>query len=92
MQKKSASVEESMRKIGEDAAIAAEVAARIAEAKAQLAMRMQAMGLAQEKGWRVLEELRNTPNGHEFVFRPIHLHEEAQLEVIVPIGRDGRPK
>jgi hypothetical protein len=53
---------------------------------------MQAMGLVQEKGWRVLEELRNTPNGHEFVFRPIHLHEEAKLEVIVPIGPDGRPE
>jgi hypothetical protein len=76
----------------EDAAIAAQVARRIAEAKAHLAIRMQAMGLVQEKGWRVLEELRNTPRGHEFVFRAIHLHEEVKLEVTVPIGPDGRPE
>ena len=81
-----------MGKQKEDAAIAAEVAARIAEAKAQLAIRMQAMGLTQDKGWRVVEGLRDTPTGHEFVLRPIHLHEEAQLEITVPIGPDGRPE
>jgi len=80
-----------MGKNEEDTAIVAEVAARIAEAKARLAVHMGAMGLAPEKGWRVLEELRNTPTGHEFVFRPVHLREETQLEVTVPIGPDGRP-
>lgn len=79
------------RKESEDSVIAAEVAARIAEAKARLAVRMLALGLTQDKGWRVLEELRDTPNGHEFVFRPIHLHEESRLQVTVPIGPDGRP-
>jgi hypothetical protein len=75
----------------EDASIAAQVAARIVDAKARLAVRMAALGLTQEKGWRVMEELRDTPNGHDFVFRPIHMHEESTLEVTVPIGPDGRP-
>jgi hypothetical protein len=75
----------------EDASIAVQVAARLVDAKARLAVRMAASGLMQENGWRVMEELRNTPNGHEFVFRPIHMHEESTLEVTVPIGPDGRP-
>jgi hypothetical protein len=75
----------------EDASIAAQVAARIVDAKARLAVRMAALGLTPEKGWRVMEELRNTPNGHEFVFRPIHMQEESSLEVTVPVGPDGRP-
>jgi hypothetical protein len=81
-----------MGKNDEDTVIAAEVAARIAEAKARLAVHMQAMGLTEEKGWRVLEGLRNTPTGHEFVFSPIHLREATELEVTVPIGPDGRPE
>jgi hypothetical protein len=82
-----------MGKNEEDTAIVAEVAARIAEAKATLAARMRAMDLTREKGWRVAEGLRDTPTGHEFVFRPIHihLHDESGLEVTVPIGPDGRP-
>jgi hypothetical protein len=75
----------------EDASIAAKVAARIADAKARLAVRMAAQGLTPENGWRVTEELRDTPDGHEFVFRPIHLHQESTLEVTVPIGPDGYP-
>jgi hypothetical protein len=78
----------------EDIVRVAEVAARIAEAKAKLAAHMRAMGLTGDKGWRVLEGLRDTPTGHEFVFRPIHLHlrDGTGIEVTVPIGPDGRPE
>jgi hypothetical protein len=76
---------------GDDVAIAALLAARIAQAKAQLHARMREGGLSPENGWRVLEEIRNTPNGQEFVIRPIHLQEESDLEVTVAIGPDGRP-
>jgi len=77
--------------ITEDVEIAAEVAARIVEAKGRLAARMHELGLTREGGWRVVEELRNTPTGHKFVFRPIHLQEETHIEESVPLGSDGRP-
>jgi hypothetical protein len=77
--------------IKEDVEIAAQVAAHIVEAKARLAARMHELGLTPAHGWRVIEELRNTPNGHEFVFRPIHLQEVSALEVTVPLTSDGRP-
>jgi hypothetical protein len=81
-----------MSKKSQDAEIAAAVAVRIADAKARLAVRMLALGLRPENGWRVLEELRNTPTGHEFVFRPVHLHDETDVEVTVRIGPDGHPE
>jgi hypothetical protein len=76
---------------GDDVAIAAQLTARIAEAKARLHARMRDSGLSPENGWRVLEELRNTPTGQEFVLRPVHLQHETDIEVAVAIDRDGRP-
>ena len=73
-------------------ALAAEVFARLAEARQTLAMEMSNRGLGLANGWRVTEELRHTVQGTEWTFRPVHLREPSPpLEVKVAIDHDGRP-
>ena len=75
-----------------DKALAAAVSARIQEAKARLAANMKHAGLLEKDGWRVLEELRSTPTGTLFVFRPVHTRLDAPgLETTVEIDSNGCP-
>jgi hypothetical protein len=68
-----------------DQALSAALSARISSARARLAGWMEGQGLLEREGWRVSEELRSSPQGTEFVFRPIHMrlpsppHEEVVL-------------
>ena len=72
--------------------LAAEVVARLQEAKRELVARMQGLGLSPASGWRITEELRHTVHGTEWIFRPVHLREPApDLEVRVAIDQSGRP-
>lgn len=72
--------------------LAAEVVARLEQAKRELAARMQSKGMTSATGWRVTEELRHTVIGTEWIFRPVHLREPSpDLEVRVAIDHGGRP-
>lgn len=72
--------------------LAAEVVARLEQAKRELAIRMQSKGMTSATGWRVTEELRHTVTGTEWIFRPVHLREPSpDLEVRVAIDHGGRP-
>lgn len=72
--------------------LAAEVVARLTDAKRELTERMQSMGMSPATGWRVTEELRHTVHGTEWIFRPVHLREPSpSLEVRVAIDHSGRP-
>ena len=75
-----------------DKVLAAAVIARIHAAKAELASMMDQAGLTERGGWRVLEELRSTPTGTQFVFRPVHTRLDCPgLETVVSIDSDGTP-
>jgi hypothetical protein len=75
-----------------DKALAAAVSARIQAAKLRLAANMKHAGLFEKDGWRVLEELRSTPTGTLFVFRPVHTRLDAPgLEATVEIDSNGCP-
>lgn len=75
-----------------DKVLAAAVSARIQAAKAELQMKMTAAGLKEKDGWRVLEELRTSPNGTEFVFRPVHTRlDNPGIEACVLVNGDGCP-
>lgn len=76
----------------QDQVLAAAVIARIEDARAELARGMEAAGLRAKDGWRVLEELRTTPTGTQFVFRPVHTRLDAPpLETVVTVTSDGCP-
>jgi hypothetical protein len=71
--------------------LAAGVARKIADAKDSLAAQMREQGLSPKDGWRVVEELRSTVEGTEWVFRPVHLREPSpDLETTVAIDHTGR--
>lgn len=75
-----------------DKVLAAAVVARIQSAKAELAVKMQEAGLREKDGWRVLEELRSSPTGTQFVFRPVHTRlASPPIEACVSINSDGCP-
>lgn len=75
-----------------DKALSAAVLARISAAKARLGAWMERHGLREAEGWRVSEELRSTPEGTEFVFRPLHMRLPApQHEEVVLVDSDGVP-
>lgn len=71
--------------------LATEVVRRIAAAKERLLADMAARGLKREDGWRIVEELRTTVGGTQFVFRPVHLRKDSpDLEATVVIDTSGR--
>ena len=74
-------------------ALANEVIARLNAARNALNAEMQALGLTAAKGWRMVEELRHTLEGTEWVFRPMHIREAApaDLRTSVLIDHEGRP-
>ena len=76
----------------QDKVLAAAVLARIQAARAELATKMADAGLNEKGGWRVLEELRSTASGTQFVFRPVHTRLDAPgIESVVTIDSDGTP-
>ena len=75
-----------------DKVLAAAVGARIQAAKEELARKMAEAGLTAKGGWRVLEELRSTATGTQFVFRPVHTRlDPPAIEAVVTIDSDGTP-
>ncbi len=76
----------------QDQVLAAAVIARIQRARVELATKMETAGLRERDGWRVLEELRSTVDGTQFVFRPVHTRLDAPgIESVVTITTDGCP-
>ena len=73
--------------------LANSVTARLAAAKTALLAQMQALGFKPENGWRIVEELRHTIEGTEWVFRPMHIREVAPHDLVstVLIDHEGRP-
>jgi hypothetical protein len=71
--------------------LAADVSRRITDARERLAAKMLELGLHRKDGWRIVEELRSTVEGTEWVFRPVHLREPSpDLETTVAIDHSGR--
>lgn len=64
----------------------------IAEARAHLWREMEARGLYERDGWRVVETTRASLGGSELVLRPLHLHKLApqDLECVVSIDEDAK--
>lgn len=74
-------------------ALAADINRRIEDAKARLAEDMASLGLKTKDGWRVMEELKSTIDGTEWVFRPVHLREPSpDLQTSVAIDHSGRAR
>jgi hypothetical protein len=71
---------------GNTGRIAGVFAAKIAAARAQLVARMEAAGLGAQAGWRVHEELINSPEGMTYLLRPIHRTEVAPAALEVRIA------
>jgi hypothetical protein len=73
--------------------LASDVGARLAAARHALLANMHALGLTQANGWRIVEELRHTMEGTEWVFRPMHIREvaPADLRSSILIDHEGRP-
>jgi hypothetical protein len=74
-------------------ALANNIASCLEEAREKLLAEMHAMGLTAEAGWRIVEELRHTIDGTEWVFKPMHIREvpPADLCSTVLIDHEGRP-
>jgi hypothetical protein len=61
-------------------------------ARSHLRLRMEALGLRERDGWKIVESVRAVSGGTELVMRPMHLHLDApaDLECIVKVmGSDG---
>ena len=72
--------------------LATEVSERLTAARKTLLAEMHALGLTAEKGWRVVEELRHTTEGTQWIFRPMHLREHLpDFSRSVLIDHEGRP-
>ena len=72
--------------------LATTVVERLKQARSELLAEMHQLGLTAAKGWRVVEELRHTTEGTEWIFRPMHIRENApNLYSTVVIDHDGRP-
>ena len=73
--------------------LASNIASRLEAARAKLLAEMHALGLTAEAGWRVMEELRHTMDGTEWIFKPMHIREPipTDLRATVLIDHDGRP-
>jgi hypothetical protein len=73
-------------------ALAADVNRRIAAARESLSARMHDLGLKAKDGWRIMEEIRHTVEGTQWIFRPVHLRESSpDIEATVAIDHSGRP-
>lgn len=74
-----------------DAMVAAAFAARCEESRAILRKEMEAAGLFERDGWRIMEMTRPGRSGLELVMRPIHLRLPSPpgMECVVWIDEDG---
>jgi hypothetical protein len=65
--------------------------AKCAVARAHLRREMEARGLHQSDGWKIMETVRDCVGGSEIVMRPLHLHLQApdDLECVVRIEEDS---
>ena len=61
------------------------------DARAHLRKEMEARGLHESDGWKIVETMRQVVGGSELVLRPLHLHESApdDLECVVAIDEDA---
>jgi len=73
--------------------LANSVTARLEAAKSGLLAQMHSLGFKPENGWRIVEELRHTVEGTEWIFRPMHIRETAPRDLFsaVLIDHEGRP-
>ena len=62
-----------------------------AEARAYLRRHMEARGLYESDGWKIVESVRQAHGGSELVMRPLHLRLNApdDLECVVSIDEDS---
>ena len=76
--------------MGNESDLAQTFAERCARARAYLRQEMNARGLLEKEGWRIVETVRATGTRTELVMRPIHLHLPSPegLECIVEIDED----
>jgi len=74
-----------------DSALAAAFAAKRDEARLTLRGHMQARGLLEKDGWRIVETVRHREGRTELVLRPMHLRLDAppNLECVVAIEEPG---
>ena len=74
-------------------ALSNNIVSRLETARATLLAEMHALGLTADTGWRVMEELRHTIDGTEWIFRPMHIRETPpeDLRCTVLIDQEGRP-
>jgi hypothetical protein len=65
--------------------------AKCAVARAHLRREMEARGLRQSDGWKIMETVRDCVGGSELVMRPLHMHLQApdDLECVVRIEEDS---
>ena len=70
--------------------LAQSFAERCAETRAYLRREMNARGLREEDGWRIVEAVRAVGSRTELVMRPMHLHLPPPdgLECVVEIDED----
>jgi hypothetical protein len=73
-----------------DYQVAARFAKACAEARAHLWREMEARGLYERDGWKIVETVRPAMGGTELVMRPLHLRltAPADLECVVTIDED----
>lgn len=75
----------------DDARAATRFARACEEARAHLRKEMEARGLHERDGWKIVETMRPARTGSELVLRPLHLHKMAppDLECVVAIDEDA---
>ena len=71
----------------DDEALSGLLSARLIEARRQLLERMARHGCHADDGWRIHEELANSPTGTAYVLRAVHrvYPSAAELAVVVPV-------
>jgi hypothetical protein len=77
----------------QDEVLSAAVLARLTAARQSVAEQMRELGLREQDGWRIAEELRSSPIGTQFVVRPIHSRlDSPSIEATVTVDSDGCPR
>jgi hypothetical protein len=75
----------------DDRLAASHFAKACAQARLHLRKEMEARGLHEADGWKIVESMRPARGGSELVLRPLHLHRLAppDLECVVAIDEDA---
>lgn len=69
----------------EDESLAGDLSARLHQARQQLLERMARHGCHPSEGWRIHEELVNTPGGTAYVLRAVHRVHSTASELAVSV-------